>query len=523
MIFSIYTSINISLILKINGNKELRENYLLVYIRNFYWWDIIIFICLTVFIYFLTCLLINKVIQKLYNWNLKYISVNNTSIKYLNHKIFLIILGIWLLFFLTFYPGSTMNDTIYILQNPWKLSNQHPILYNLYLYGFYQIGCCLGNPNLGLALLSLFQMLCMDYVLTKAISIFYTKRASSRLCLFLTLYFALSPIFSIYAISAIKDTPFSICLFALVMYLYELAESKGALFNSKNYIVRIILCTFGIISFRNNGFIIIIGLCIILSLIYKHYRTKIVLLFVGILIGQKLLCMTLIPAENEPLFQESVGIPIQQIGAAVVKGKPLTPNQEEYLYTLLPKEQWQCYSPACSDNLKWNAHFDREFLNQTKLQFLRIWFELFLQNPKIYTEAYILNTYGIWGIETRNKEQYYFTLIDDNTLGLIQKSPLPEMLRYLIAHYYCNRFTCRYLSMGTAYWILFATTLWILYKKSYLHFTITIPLWMLFISLLLATPIAFAFRYGFVMSMILPFIIFSVIILPIQNNKVYSL
>ena len=27
MIFSIYTSINISLILKINGNKELRENY----------------------------------------------------------------------------------------------------------------------------------------------------------------------------------------------------------------------------------------------------------------------------------------------------------------------------------------------------------------------------------------------------------------------------------------------------------------------------------------------------------------
>ena len=101
MIFSIYTSINISLILKINGNKELRENYLLVYIRNFYWWDIIIFICLTVFIYFLTCLLINKVIPKLYNWNLKYISVNNTSIKYLNHKIFFIILGIWLLFFLS--------------------------------------------------------------------------------------------------------------------------------------------------------------------------------------------------------------------------------------------------------------------------------------------------------------------------------------------------------------------------------------------------------------------------------------
>lgn len=182
MIFSIYTSINIFLIGKINENKELRENYLLVYIRDFYWWDIIIFICLTVFIYFSTCLFIKKVIPKLHNWSLKYFSVDNACTKYLNHKIFLIILGIWFLFFLTFYPGSTMNDTIYILQDPWKLSNQHPILYNLYLYGFYQIGYNLNNPNLGLALLSLFQMICMDYVLTKAISIFYSKNSSYRLC-----------------------------------------------------------------------------------------------------------------------------------------------------------------------------------------------------------------------------------------------------------------------------------------------------------------------------------------------------
>lgn len=72
---------------------------------------------------------------------------------------------------------------------------------------------------------------------------------------------------------------------------------------------------------------------------YKHYRTKIIFLFVGIIICQKFLCMTLTPAESEPLFQESVGIPIQQIGATVVKGKSLTRNQEEYLYTLLPKEQ----------------------------------------------------------------------------------------------------------------------------------------------------------------------------------------
>ncbi|MDE6055043.1 MAG: hypothetical protein K2G55_15085, partial [Lachnospiraceae bacterium] len=187
----------------------------------------------------------------------------------------------------------------------------------------------------------------------------------------------------------------------------------------------------------------------------------------------------------------------------------------QYLYRLLPEEEWQNYSPGCSDTLKWNEQFDREYLNQTKGQFIRIWGQLLLKNPRVCAEAYLLGTYGIWGIETRNKEQYYSKKIWENTLGLYQNSPLPESLRQLIVVYYCNRFTYGYLSMGTAYWLLFAVTLWLLYRKLYQYVVITVPLWLLFVSLLVATPIAFAFRYGFVIAMAFPFYV----LLPFMDRR----
>lgn len=145
---------------------------------------------------------------------------------------------------------------------------------------------------------------------------------------------------------------------------------------------------------------------------------------------------------------------------------------------------------------------------------MQIWGQLLWKNPKVCAEAYLLETYGIWGIETRNKEQYYNKEIWENTLGLYQDSLLPEPFRKIIVVYYCNRFTYRYLSMGTAYWVLAAVTLWLLYRKFYQYIVVTVPLWLLFISLLVAAPVAFAFRYGFVIAMAFPFYV----ILPFMNS-----
>ncbi|MDE7416242.1 MAG: hypothetical protein K2N44_08075 [Lachnospiraceae bacterium] len=515
VLFSIYSSTNIFLVCKIQGSREVRDSWQEVYMRRLCWWDILLFAVLNAVTYILLKCFIEKAVPKLRALSAKYLVTNNGNTKGFFRKTYACIFVMWFVFFLAFYPGTAMNDTIRIIEDPLKLSNQHPILYNMYLYAFYRAGCFLHNPNLGLAFLSLVQMAGMAFVLAKAVTMLRQRGAVRWLCCTLTVYFGIAPLFPTYAVSAIKDTPFSFCLFALLLLLFKLASGNGTLLDSKSDLLQMSLWLFGIISFRNNGIMIVLGLALTLCLFYKKHIKQILILFGGVVVLWLLVRSLITPAGNEPLFQERVGIPLQQTAAVVVKGKPLEEDEAQYLYRLLPEEEWQNYSPGCSDTLKWSEQFDREYLNQTKGQFIRIWGKLLLKNPRVCAEAYLLSTYGIWGIETRNKEQYYNKEIWENTLGLYQNSPLPELLRKLIVVYYCNRFTYRYLSMGTAYWLLFAVTLWLLYRKLYQYVVITVPLWLLFVSLLVATPIAFAFRYGFVIAMAFPFYV----LLPFMDSR----
>lgn len=514
VLFSVYTAANIFLVCKVNGSEEVRDSWREVYIRRFHWWDILVFAALLVFVCFMARGFTGKVVPRLRALSARYAVQASGDMRGFTGRTFLGIFAAWFVFFLAFYPGTAMNDTIYILKAPLELGNQHPFLYNMYLYAFYRIGCLLQNPNLGLAILSLVQMVGMAYVLARAVTMLRRRGAAVWLCRALTVYFGIAPLFPTYAVSAIKDTPFSVCLFGLLLLLYELASGKGAPLASKAFLLQLLLCMCGVAMFRNNGAIIVLGTAVVLGFCYRRYMGRILLISGGVLVvwitGNRLAAYTGI----EPLFQERAAIPLQQTAAVIVKGGPLDDSEAQYLYRLLPEKSWQEYSPACSDTIKWNDAFDRAYLNQTKDRFMQIWGQLLCKNPKVCMEAYLLETYGIWGIETRNKEQYYNKEIWENTLGLYQDSPLPEPARRLIVDYYCNRFTYRYLSMGTAYWLLFAVTLWLLYQRAYHFAVVTLPLWLLFVGLLAATPIAFAFRYGFVVALAVPFYV----ILPFMGS-----
>ena len=246
---------------------------------------------------------------------------------------------------------------------------------------------------------------------------------------------------------------------------------------------------------------------IILFCYYQKYKKSVIVSVLLPIVISWLLGKCFMPTGVEKLFQESVGIPLQQVSAVVAKGEELTEEQEEYLYRLLPKEEWKAYAPSCADTIKWNDKFDREFLNETKLEFLQIWLQLMPKHMGTYVEAYIMNTYGIWGIETRNSEQYYVKYIYENELGLYQSSPLPSGIREFFYQFYCNRFTYGYLSAGTAFWVLFMVTLFLIFKKNYRLVISFSPVWICFLTLMVSTPIAFAFRYVFYMAMLFPFLL----------------
>lgn len=507
-IFSLITAINIFLVLHIESSGNIRDGIEQNHIRQFSWWDIVLLVCIYLGAYFVTLWFTERGKPFLqYKFEHYCLGGKRWSERRLFMGSFILIFMIWFFFFLVMYPGTAMNDTIYLLENPEKLCNQHPVLYILYTYCFYRIGVVLGNPNFGLALLSLVQMLAMDYVVSYAIMVLYRKSVAVWFCSLLSCYFSFAPLFSTYAVSAIKDTPFSIALFYLVILLWELADSKGEQLKNLVFCVKCMISVGVMSAFRSNGLPIVVCTFILLFWFYKRYRKKVILSFLFPIGIALLLGRCLMPEGVEKSFQESVGIPLQQIGAVVAHEEEMTVEQTDYLYRVLPKEDWKQYAPSCADNLKWNEDFDGKYLNETKEKFLRIWLELMPEHLLTYMEAYIMNTYGIWGIETRNSEQYYIKDIWQNELGLYQDSPLPAPIRDFFYRIYCNRFTYRYLSAGTAFWVLLMITLFGLYKGYYRYVIAFSPAWLCFLSLMASTPIAFAFRYVFFMALLFPFLL----------------
>lgn len=506
-VFSSCTAVNIFMLTKLHVGGDLRADYTQNYMQRFRIWDVLI---LAVFFGaawaggYIVC----KKAMPWLNGRLCLAETKRRKItqgRYRKWKVFGCIWGIWFFFFLVFYPGTAMNDTVYILEDPWLLSGQHPIIYNLYTYGLFRLGTFIWNENFGLAIISFIQMTAMSYLLSTAIVLMYEKGAKKWLCVVFAAYFSFAPIFPTYAVSAIKDTPFCIFLFSLLILLYLACESRGVMWESRKFCLKAGICLWGMISFRGNGLIVVMGTAALLIIVYKKWRKEIFLLSFLAVVTAEGMGLALTPAGIERLFQESVGLQLQQVAASVNKGRELTSEQEEYLYQLFPEELWGIYAPCCVDVIKWHEQFDRGFLNETRGEFMRIWAELLIRNPAVYVEAHILNTYGVWGIETRNEEQYYFKDIYENDLNLYQKSPLPENIRNLFYTYYCNRFTYRYLSAGTAFWILSAECLYLLYRQKYRLAAVLSPVGMLFFSLLAASPIAFGFRYVFVLALIFPF------------------
>lgn len=262
-VFIMVTICNIFLQYKIHFTGDVYASWRDVYIRPFSIMDIPVALIITVAV-FLAALLWKKYI---YSGAVKYFAQLYFAGRQgsLSGKvIYAFIFVVWGIFFLAFYPGTVMNDTIYILQEPFKAGYQHPILYNMYVYGFYKLGCFVGNPNTGLAMLAVFQMVMMDLVLTYAVLTAYRHGFPRILCKGLTFYFAVAPLFFTYAFTAVKDTPFSIVLFWLLLLLVEVIDSGGGCLSQRKFLQRYFINIFLLISCRNNGWLVAAGVSLIL-------------------------------------------------------------------------------------------------------------------------------------------------------------------------------------------------------------------------------------------------------------------
>ncbi len=454
-------------------------------------------------------------IEKFYK---KIINIIIIKEEYSNKKIFCIVtfvflLVVFLVYYFSLYPGGVFIDTIIsyeMLGENGTISAHHPVLYTLILNIVK-----LFEPNivLGFGVFTFIQILLMVGVLTYFIYWLLKKKVNPIIAVYITLFFGFFKLYPLYSISVWKDTPFSLVLLLYILVLIDLLYD----FKQKNILIKNIikfnLYSFLIIFLRNNGKFIVLASIFVLFITYikgfkKDYYIQNIKKFY--IISVSIIIITFIIESLYPVlgiekteFVESIGIPIQQISRVVAVEGNITESQMELIEKVIPKDIIKLkYRSMLADKVKWDDAFNEAYLEEHKGEYLKLWVELLIQNPAEYVRAYLLQTSGFWTFNVKGPEAYTSAVVWES---IDDRLPNEDLIgKKFNISFSEDLVKVSYYSGGFFFWIT-ALSMFITYrisdKKNLIGYLPAIVLWG---TIMIATPMAQALRYVYILVLILP-------------------
>ena len=412
-------------------------------------------------------------------------------------------------YILSFYPGSVLGDSLasiyQVLNNYQDMNNHHPIIYTIFVGIFINIGIGLGNINYGIFLYTLIQSGIMCIVIAILLQyLFINGVPKVIICIFL-LYYIILPFFPSYAIIMWKDPLYSCGLLLLMLFLNEANKSRGESLNEWKWrycgFIGMMFC-----FFRNNGVYVLVTCILLVALFYKSKAKKVIGFSVAIIGIYLVIIHFLFPVLNVKTdYEENVGIPLQQIARVIVYDGEISEDEKEFLFHILPEEKWkESYSPCLVDSIKWNEAFDASYLSENRGEFFKIWLSLFEKNIKLYLEAYIMNTFGFWQIGEWNGYGYIDIYISDNDYGIENADLFQKFTGFSIQ----ERLRQFIIPVGEGWfaWVMLIS-LCLSICKSFKSVLTYIPPLANWLTILLATPVAFSLRYVYILALALPMLL----------------
>lgn len=188
----------------------------------------------------------------------------------------------------------------------------------------------------------------------------------------------------------------------------------------------------------------------------------------------------------------------------------MSDSDRTYMDSLLPLEQYKDkYRPTCTDMLKWDPEFNSEPLNNN---FWSHWVSMMIRNPKVYFEAWEMQTFGYWTINVPASAQYAanihggvprnvnleygigYDIICENLLSLDSVRNALPLLSYSI-------------SGGFVFWILIFACMILIFNRKWQWILPILPLLLLYGTLFIASPIWYWPRYILTAQLALPVVI----------------
>ena len=385
------------------------------YISNHIFRSISLFVIYTILIYlfiYVICKLFKKISIKKDSKVLEYIFDKHIIL------VPIFILLCWLPFIIIKYPGSPGWDFYYMMRETYiRVVTRHfPFLYIYFCRLFTDFGIRINNVEMGLFLLTLVHTFTMLYSFFLCFKYMRKWNINYKYRLFVLLFFGLNPLFLNYSNTIYHDVLYSSFMLIYMLLLTDILIVKKI---DIKLLIKISIISLLIIITRKNGIYVIIPISIILLIKYiKGIKKKIILILPIILYFLVQISISIYQFETSKSYLstswgEILSIPIQNISRySRDYHKDITNKEKQELDEVLEYDKAGIsYYPKNADDVKnsafiYNPNFD-ELVN-----FLKIWFKLFIRHPGCYIESFINNTYQLY--YPFENTTYLFTYVLDN-------------------------------------------------------------------------------------------------------------
>lgn len=434
----------------------------------------------------------------------------------------IVLLICWLPYILSYFPGGIFADTINTINQAAGRAgydNHNPILYALIFKVFIVIGDKIQEGlQLGIELFSIFQVFVMAEIISFFVYWLYKKGVSKKYLILTIVFFGICRLIPLYAISLWKDTPFSLALFLYIIFIAEIIYQNGKNLEKPIPILIYNLLLLGVAFLRNNGKYIVFATTIILFIVYrkelikglkKFFIISIISLVITFVIQGPVYNLLKINTE----FVENLGVPMQQICYVVSNDGNITEEQKEFINNICPIEVIkEKFAPCIIDNVKWDESFNNEFLEANKKEFFKVWSQVGIQNPLDYIKEYLLNTIGFWDVNKAMGVGYTNPTMWNTWKIADQRDLIEEVAGNSIRTILIPK---QVVSSAIFLFILLVSAMFTIYNKKYKNLLICVPAFLTWVTVMIAAPLAFSFRYVYILLLSLPL----TILMPFFENK----
>ena len=418
----------------------------------------------------------------------------------------------WLPYYLYQYPGVMTPDSINQLEQVIGVigySNHHPFVHTMLFSLFYHIGYFLtGDMVSAVALYTFFQMCFLAfgvYYFLRTLEWYHVRPA---ILILITLFYGLVPYHAVFSVTIWKDIPFAAAVMLFSCSLLRLMKKCGTA-----ELVMFVCAGLMICLFRSNGWYGFLFSVPFFLFAFRRQAKKMFPAIAAILLTAVIVKYPVMNALHvtQPDLIESLSIPTQQIAAVLCHDRPLSAEQraavERVIDTTYIKE---LYNPGFADNMKELVRAgDQEYLAQHKWEYFRLWVQLGLAYPGDYLQAYIDQTYGYWypdsfypvadaeGVSATKYGVSHTPLIGGpivvkgKEIALKMGSMLPMYgLLWSMGGIFCLLLFC----IGNAF-----------VRQEKAKLICYLPSFALYLTVMIATPVATDFRYVYFMVFSAPF------------------